>query len=93
EAFQSVLPRALYSAHLGDPGAWTVSGWLAWALALLWAVYRGAPAVWYALSLEAGFWLFLIPVLVIVAHRRMIPFFSSCVLRPTPRYNHAGRYR
>lgn len=89
-----------------------LAGW-AWALAALWAVYRGAPAAdryyetwlnaalvmgwlgaaawlgwrlgaptfWYAFSLKAGFWLFLIPVLVIVAHR-MIPFFSSCVLRP-----------
>jgi uncharacterized protein involved in response to NO len=34
---------------------------------------------WYAPLLQLGFWLFLIPLLLVVAHR-MVPFFASCVL-------------
>ncbi|MFP4080018.1 MAG: NnrS family protein [Ectothiorhodospira sp.] len=56
-----------------------IAGWVG---ALAWLVWwMGGPTQWYALSLKTGFWFFLVPVLVIVGHR-MIPFFSSCVLRP-----------
>ena len=36
---------------------------------------------WYLMGRELALWLFLVPVVVVVGHR-MLPFFSSCVLRP-----------
>jgi uncharacterized protein involved in response to NO len=47
-------------------------------LTFLVAVATG-HAKWYALSREIGLWLFLVPVVFMVAHR-MIPFFSQSVL-------------
>lgn len=42
------------------------------------AVARGEPLL-YAVAREAGLWLFLVPVVFLVAHR-MVPFFSQAVL-------------
>lgn len=51
---------------------------LAGAAAFLVAVTTGV-AWWYDVSREFGLWLFLVPVVFLVAHR-MIPFFSQSVL-------------
>jgi uncharacterized protein involved in response to NO len=59
-----------YERHLNSALACALAGqaaFLAWLL--------GAGSHWLALATTAGFWLFLVPVLVIVGHR-MIPFFS-----------------
>ncbi|MEY6433896.1 NnrS family protein [Thioalkalicoccus limnaeus] len=65
--YESWLNAALLAGWAG------IAAWLTWWL--------GGPTWLYRLSLVAGFWLFLIPVLVTVGHR-MIPYFSDCVLRP-----------
>ena len=52
-------------------------GWLGVASYAVWLL-QGRPA-FLTLSLTAGLWLFLVPVLVLVSHR-MIPFFSSTAL-------------
>ena len=60
--------------------------WLLTALALGWlglALFLGGllgGSWWlYDLSLDAGLWLYLLPVLIVVSHR-MLPFFSVCAL-------------
>ena len=52
-------------------------GWLSLLSYLAWIVT--GQDVWLNLALRGGLWLFLVPVLFIVAHR-MIPYFSSAVL-------------
>ena len=88
---------ALWAVYLRAPATdRTYETWLnaalmlGWLGAASWLVWRlEGPAFWYAFSLQAGFWLFLIPVLVIVGHR-MIPFFSNFVLKPYTMVQPAG---
>jgi uncharacterized protein involved in response to NO len=54
------------------------AGWLGALSYLVWLLSGNWRFVQF--SVHAGMWLFLIPVLVTVSHR-MIPFFSSCVLK------------
>ncbi|MCG5499773.1 NnrS family protein [Ectothiorhodospira lacustris] len=80
---------ALWAVYLRAPATdRTYETWLnaalmlGWLGAASWLVWRlEGSQFWYAFSLQSGFWLFLIPVLVIVGHR-MIPFFSNFVLKP-----------
>ena len=53
-------------------------GWLGVAAYLLWLI--SGDTVWLEYTRHAGIWFMLVPILITVAHR-MIPFFSSVVLK------------
>jgi uncharacterized protein involved in response to NO len=55
------------------------SGWMGAASFLWWLISDDMSFAFY--SFRAGLWLFLLPVLITVAHR-MLPFFSSSIIRP-----------
>src|SRR3989338_2679095 len=54
-------------------------GWLGVAAYLLWLV--SGDTFWLEYTRHAAIWFMLVPILITVAHR-MIPFFSSVVLKP-----------
>ncbi len=67
KSYERYLNIALLGGWLGLCG---YLGWLA-----------GGSERWYLMGRELALWLFLVPVIVVISHR-MVPFFSSCVLRP-----------
>ncbi|MBK6618019.1 MAG: NnrS family protein [Nitrosomonas sp.] len=79
---------ALFKVLLTAPGgdkrhAWVcaiafVGGWLGLAAYTLWLLTESTAFLNF--SRQAGIWLFLLPILMAVSHR-MIPFFSSRVLK------------
>ena len=76
------LTRIVFTADGRDPQGIAIVG-----LLYLGAIASGAfliavarlQAGWLALARDAGLWLFLLPVFLVVSHR-MVPFFSSRVL-------------
>jgi uncharacterized protein involved in response to NO len=54
-------------------------GWLGIAAYAAWI--SGASDLWLRVSVQAGLWLFLLPVFASVGHR-MIPFFSNAIVPP-----------
>jgi uncharacterized protein involved in response to NO len=76
------LARIAFTAEARDPQAVSIVALLAVgaiASAILLAGVAWFEADWVALARNAGLWLFLLPVFLVVSHR-MVPFFSSRVL-------------
>lgn len=64
--YETLLNIALTTGWLG------AMGFLVWLLTDNW--------LYLSFSLQAGIWLFMLPILFTVSHR-MLPFFSSCVIK------------
>lgn len=76
------LTRIAFTAEGRDPQAIAITALLyagAAASGILLAAIARENADWIAYARNAGLWIFLLPVFLVVAHR-MVPFFSSRVL-------------